>query len=812
MTDIYNFTKDDLKMLIKIYKKNDKKKIIEMIQKPDSSFKEILNKFINKKKLKKNCNKECLFKEIKKTYDKFYFEINRYEILNNYFSVVEKDKDGNLIYLDNDFDANYGFINYIDTNSKSKNHQISSYYPLQGGKYCNYEFDDVDMQGDDLNIETMRNELGINAIENSIILIMKIYIQLINELEIDNCESQKIFELFEYYGQVRYNNNYFFLKSSLFLTSQDSLQILENDLSDKYRNYNISNCIGNKLQDCIYIINRQVDEIDERYVNNVDDFLKRINQENHKYTFQDLYIARHYLKRLIQDQFTKFLNNYAVINDNYLQVRRGNFSYINFLMKIKNRLSDYLEAYDFTNEIKDMLMEEYEGLIELIENKDNLGEEIFNRVSIIMKGGNVSKLFMNNFRFDRNEERFSLNEANENEYREHRNYLQNLSDFDFDIKINLNPPHPFRDVQNEGDLSQRVQENKDFLIKELISRKIAFKLIKDFFNGLNMNEFDEFDDIKNNIQCHIEYFYSLLCHLKINLTKDFYDFHIYYEKKKEEELADEINRFSYFRDGNRFNITKDIETNNETIQRHEDKFFSLTSYYNLGTIYRNENENFFLNSFDLTRLMLRLKIDINVYTQDKHFIFPVMSKAEVFDFGYSHSNSLLSFALPIVDPKDFRLKIKSPNPHPNEYYIHDIKIKDYKFILFELLHISIYTTDVKTKKRYERFFKILDNIRFVPDLESVFTDPCYSLILKYQNPIFNLLDGIIILRFKIYNKYTNDTEFLNRLNDINAWRSINDQFDNNNINNNVPLSYLYNNQNYFSRNTISTINSLVNPE
>ncbi len=811
MTDIYNFTKDDLKMLIKIYKKNDKKNIIEMIQKPDSSFKEILNKFINKKKLKKNCNKECLFKEIKKTYDKFYFEINRYEILNNYFSVVEKDKDGNLIYLDNDFDANYGFINYIDTNSKSKNHQISS--SLHGGKYCNYEFDDVDMQGDDLNIETMRNELGINAIEKSIILIMKIYIQLINELEIYNCESQKIFELFEYYGQVRYYNNYFFLKSSLFLTSQDSLRILENDLSNKYNKYNISNCIGNKLQDCINIIKRQVDDIDERYVNNVDDFLNTINQENYEYTFQDLYIARHYLKRLIQDQFTKFLNNYAVINDNYLQVRRGNFSYINFLMNIKNRLSDYLENFDFTD-VRQNFLEDYQELIELIENKDNLGEQIFNRVFIIMKGGNVSKLFMNNFRFDRNEERFSLNEANENEYREHRNYLQNLSDFDFDIKINLNSPHPFRDVQNEEQLFNRmqVQENKDFLIKELISRKIAFKLIKDFFNELNMNEFDEFDDIKNNIQCHIEYFYSLLCHLKINLTKDFYDFHIYYEKKKEEELADEINRFSYFRDLARFNITKDIETNNENIQRHEDKFFSLTSYYNLGTIYRNENGNIFLNSFDLTRLMLRLKIDINVYTQDKHFIFPVMSKAEVFDFGYSHSNSLLSFALPIVDPKDFRLKIKSPNQHPNEYYIHDIKIKDYKFILFELLHISIYTTDVKTKKRYERFFKILDNIRFVPDLESVFTDPCYSLILKYQNPIFNLLDGIIILRFKICNEYTNDTEFLNRLNDINAWRSINDQFDNNNINNNVPLSYLYNNQNYFSRNTISTINSLVNPE
>ncbi len=811
MTDIYNFTKDDLKMLIKIYKKNDKKNIIEMIQKPDSSFKEILNKFINKKKLKKNCNKECLFKEIKKTYDKFYFEINRYEILNNYFSVVEKDKDGNLIYLDNDFDANYGFINYIDTNSKSKNHQISS--SLHGGKYCNYEFDDVDMQGDDLNIETMRNELGINAIEKSIILIMKIYIQLINELEIYNCESQKIFELFEYYGQVRYYNNYFFLKSSLFLTSQDSLRILENDLSNKYNKYNISNCIGNKLQDCINIIKRQVDDIDERYVNNVDDFLNTINQENYEYTFQDLYIARHYLKRLIQDQFTKFLNNYAVINDNYLQVRRGNFSYINFLMNIKNRLSDYLENFDFTD-VRQNFLEDYQELIELIENKDNLGEQIFNRVFIIMKGGNVSKLFMNNFRFDRNEERFSLNEANENEYREHRNYLQNLSDFDFDIKINLNSPHPFRDVQNEEQLFNRmqVQENKDFLIKELISRKIAFKLIKDFFNELNMNEFDEFDDIKNNIQCHIEYFYSLLCHLKINLTKDFYDFHIYYEKKKEEELADEINRFSYFRDLARFNITKDIETNNENIQRHEDKFFSLTSYYNLGTIYRNENGNIFLNSFDLTRLMLRLKIDINVYTQDKHFIFPVMSKAEVFDFGYSHSNSLLSFALPIVDPKDFRLKIKSPNQHPNEYYIHDIKIKDYKFILFELLHISIYTTDVKTKKRYERFFKILDNIRFVPDLESVFTDPCYSLILKYQNPIFNLLDGIIILRFKICNEYTNDTEFLNRLNDINAWRSINDQFDNNNINNNETLYYQYNNQNYFSRNTISTINSLVNPE
>ena len=159
--------------------------------------------------------------------------------------------------------------------------------------------------------------------------------------------------------------------------------------------------------------------------------------------------------------------------------------------------------------------------------------------------------------------------------------------------------------------------------------------------------------------------------------------------------------------------------------------------------------------------------------------------------------------------KDFRLKIKSPNPHPNEYYIHDIKIKDYKFILFELLHISIYTTDQKTQKRYERFLKILNNIKNVPNLESVFTDPCYSLIVKYQNfpRIFNLLDGIIILRFKIYNEYSmKDQQFLTKLNGIEAWREINEQFDNNN---NKTLYYRYYGQKYYSENMISTIFNLL---
>jgi hypothetical protein len=808
MTDVSDFNKNDLTEIFKIYKKhkNQKKKILEIIKKPNNNFNEILNKFKNKIKLNKNCNEECLFKKIKKSYNKYFFEKNRNEILNNYFSVIEKDKDGKSIYLDNDFDANYGFINYIDTNSKSKNNDLT------GGKYCNYKFNVVDMEGDNLNMETMRNELGINAIENSIILIMKIYTQLIDKFQFHNCESDNIYELFEYYGQVRKLNNYYFIKPSLFIKSRDSEPVTRENLVSKYNNdNNISKCAENKFQECFNIINRQVDEFDEQYVNNVDDFLNRINQENYEYTFQDLYIARNYLKRLIQDQFTKFLNNYAVINDNYLQVRRGNFSYINFLMNIKNRLSNYLENFNFTD-VREDFLQDYEELIELIDNQDNLQEEIFNRVSIIMKGGNVSKLFMNNFRFDENGDQqiFSINETNQNEQnREHRNYLQDLSDFDFDIKINTNLNNPFRGVQNEGELFVRMQQNKDFLIKELISRKIAFKLIKTFFNEFNMsNVFEnEFNDIKNNIKCHIQYFYSLLCHLQINLTKDFYDLHIYYEPDKELDLAEEIEKFSYFKDQNRFEIKKVIETNNNNTPRHEDNLFSLCSYYNLGTLYENQNGEIFLNSFDLTRLMLRLKINISVYTGNKHFTFPVMSKAEVFDFGYSHSNSLLSFALPIVDPKDFNLRIKSPNP--NEYYFHNIKIKDYKFILFELLHISIYTTDVKTQKRYERFFKILNNIRNVPNLISVFTDPCYSLIVKYQDhtETFNLLDGIIILISKIYNEYGTNNQFLTRLNRIDAWREIYGQFNNNNIN--ETLYYRYYGQHYYSRNTISTILNLL---
>jgi hypothetical protein len=802
MTNIINFNKKDLTKLLKTYKKNDKKKFIEMIKNPNNDFNEILNKFKNKKNLEKNCNEVCLFNKIEESYNKYFFEKNRNKILNNYFSIVKKNKDGNSIYLDNDFDANYGSINYINTNSKSKNSNI------KGGRYCNYEFDVVDMEGDDLDVETMRNELGIKTIEKSIILIMKIYTKLIDRLQFHNCESDDILQLFDFYGQIRKFNNDFYAKNTIFIKSSDSERILQVDLETEYNNNNIPNCIESKLQECINIINGQVDEIDEQYVNNVDDFLNRINQENYEYTFQDLYITRHYLKRLIQDQFTKFLNNYAVINDNYLQVRRGNFSYINFLMNIKNRLSNYLENFDYTD-VRQNFLEDYQELIDLLDeqDQDNLEKEIINKVFIIMKGGNVTKLFMNNFVLDGNT--FSLNEINQDEpNREHRNYLQNLSDFDFDIKIDRNLNNPFREVKNEEQLFNRMQEqgNKDFLIKELISRKFAFKLIRNFFEESPMNMSD---DIKNNIQCHIQYFYSLLCHLQINLTKDFYDLHISHNPQTERTLAQNIHQFTYFTSIQRFYVEKNRITDNNDYPRHMDKFFSLTSYYNLGTIYRNQNGYFFLNSFDLTRLMLRLKIDINVHTQGKHFIFPVMSKAEVFDFGYSHSNSLLSFALPIVDPKDFRLKIKSPNPHPNEYYIHDIKIKDYKFILFELLHISIYTTDQKTQKRYERFLKILNNIKNVPNLESVFTDPCYSLIVKYQNfpRIFNLLDGIIILRFKIYNEYSmKDQQFLTKLNGIEAWREINEQFDNNN---NKTLYYRYYGQKYYSENMISTIFNLL---
>ena len=90
MTNIINFNKKDLTKLLKTYKKNDKKKFIEMIKNPNNDFNEILNKFKNKKNLEKNCNEVCLFNKIEESYNKYFFEKNRNKILNNYFSIVKK--------------------------------------------------------------------------------------------------------------------------------------------------------------------------------------------------------------------------------------------------------------------------------------------------------------------------------------------------------------------------------------------------------------------------------------------------------------------------------------------------------------------------------------------------------------------------------------------------------------------------------------------------------------------------------------------------------------------------------------------------
>jgi len=680
---------------------------------------------------------------------------------NKFFNICEE-KNKKVYYYDNDFDSNYNpYTNlkenttkkekYIIDDSTCKKFKSSKYYNykdiikkkdkfkiddstcknLKSSDYCNfpesYYFDEIITENDMI---TFFDKDNILQIYNFIQILIE---DLVSIGPLRNLSNIQINNLFNKLGLIRYNDN-FRLKQSIFTKFIDSLEITLNLIDD----------LPIDEENLVMLLQQQNDTIDNDYISNPGNLLNiiQINIQNGiRCNFQHLFLLQHYLKRSLQDKFTDFLTNYIVINNNgEFEVHKGNPSYINFLMKNIISLQNFINA-----NINDTI-DEYFGsqsginLFEILTTFDeniilnNIKNDISRQIKLIMKGGNVTKLYMNDFALAGNN--YSIPN--------YETYLKNLSDFDFDIDFNIE--NPFDGICNEENLNLELNNvnNIIFLLKNTATRRIVFKLIKNYFSG----PFQIPDDVKRNINCHIDYYNSLLPNTFI-LEKIEQNDYKYINPETEIILDQTSHQHSYFLDPLRYDIQ------NET---SDSDTLSVTSSFNIGTFSTinssGNNQNRFLNSFDLTRLQLRLKIEIPF---NETFTMPIITKAEVFDFGYSHIVSSMSIHVAhSTTDKIFNLNI----PRFDNY---EIPIKDIKFILHELLHISIYTNDVKTKKRFIRLFTILQNlINLDPTKRNeVFTHICYSIKLLKHDIDYNFIDGIMYL---FQNKYSTTLDLSTNMN------------------------------------------------
>lgn len=775
----YILTKNDLKNILKIYRKFDNKNLNEIIKNPDiikdNELKLSLKKFI---KLENNH-----LNKIKYYYDK-YISLKRGsgqmeltdDKINNYFDIIKYYSNNIYHYFDNDISSNYNYQSFIDIDlkpinnikliNKIENKFINLDYKTNE---CTYLCNNKEKNNSKKTEIDMDNFFEKNKILEVLNIIKFILDDLFNIGNFNNIDNLQIINLFNKLGLLRFHNSNFYLKQFIFTNSSDSLLVA-------------LGLINNLPEDNIIFVNllkQQNDEIDINYISNPNEFVNNIKNKinnNIRCNFQDLFLLEHYMKRLIQNTFTDFLNNYVVEYDNgKFNVYESNLIYIDFLINTINSLKEYLEN---SENLYYSIEEYYESdsgkniiyLINEIDSKIDKAQVINktkNDIKIIMKGGNVIKLYMENFNINNSE--FSLNDYTE--------YFKNLSDFDFDVK--LNNINPFNRIYREDDLKQSLNNNKIILLTEFASRKIVFSLILKYFNEFFIIP----ENIKNNINCHINYF-NYLFNYEI-LEKILQNNYKYYNIDIENILNKDIHNYSYFTN----NLRYDIQT-----ETNPSELLSLTSSFNLG-YFNNINNNRFLNSFDLTRLQLRLKINIPF---NNNYSLPIITKAEVFDFGYSHLFSTMNIHLPSGNENTFILNLDLNNNN-----LYEIKIKDMKFILNELLHICIYSNDSKSEKRFFRLFKILEKIfekYSQENVNDVINNECLSLKLLNNNLDFNFVDGIMYI---IKNIHQNNNIEKEKLNEIPIFNELSEKFLNLNDDGKLELSQLY-----LSNNTKRVILSL----
>jgi hypothetical protein len=236
------------------------------------------------------------------------------------------------------------------------------------------------------------------------------------------------------------------------------------------------------------------------------------------------------------------------------------------------------------------------------------------KIELRLKGGNAIKIFLNDFTLDDNT--YSLNDDSI-----YDKYLKELSDFDFDIYYKF-------DSDSDIDKSKYLQ----------ITR-IYMQLLQGELRATNK----EYTDLKTYIQCYIE------------LIQKNYETHpslMVQSHGKHTEM---------------------LPTNSSNprhppmaLIRSTSAPMSTTLSCSIGD-FCTESET--LVSFDLLRMVLKLKIPITTEQQDIKIEIP--TKVEMFDFGLSHMDDHVKQSL--TDHGHDKFLFKIPDFGKDSSYLLDIK-------------------------------------------------------------------------------------------------------------------------------------------
>lgn len=493
-------------------------------------------------------------------------KINDREILNKYFDENEKTiyvKKINDVYDENEMDirTNQAYFDYgeklksiIDTQEPE---DISMEYKLKlkftcGEKcYC-------DDSGDNLMNQIDDQYIGSNVLD--IKMISDIYDKIIST---------------QSYLKKRYQLNNDQLLELMFVRAKENKlytipSIYSKELNQQYIK---PQWFSMAINGFIFI--RQSHAWDQIYVSAPDIYVKILLQmDQDKCSFMTLYHLEYYLKRHLQKVLTDFTLNYKVLYDkmnNHFIVVQGNEKYAEFILQNVKQIDNYVNQHINNPEIIQNLP--LHDQIKKILKQNQL------HVNFIAKGGNLINMLLDSCNKSNNA--YSLND--------YTNYFKNLSDWDFDIKINIHNPLDKVDIIDVNNMCSPEYNN----IHQQIKKVIIGLIIQYFTNIESHNSTESITNAQNMIQCQIKYVNHLVQRYRgdQNIQFDIIKKHIaikFHEPNNIDLMLCNLDDKD----------TQDAIANSKSVIEESKTIFSYISQQFIG-----EKKEY----FDLTRLSIRIE-------------------------------------------------------------------------------------------------------------------------------------------------------------------------------------------------------------
>ena len=643
-------------------------------------------------------------------------KINDIDVLNEYFNENEKSiyvKKVNDVYDENvqEIGTNLAYYDYAEQlklviDDKKSHESKSSEKKILNGKFeCMKQEQeqekcvcDIDNSEHDTLDESDDQYIGTDILD--IKTISEVYDKIIKTQEYlkkrYNLDNNQLLELMF----VRVKDGKLYVISSIYSKKLHQQYVPSSGQRPEWFNLAIN----------AFIKIRQSHAWDQIYTSAPDIYVKmllQMNQEN--CSFMTLYHLEYYLKRHLQKVLTDFTLNFRVkYNEmkNKFVVVRGNEQYAEFILHNVKQIDNFVNQH-----INDPLIIQKLPLHDQIKNilKNNPLH-----VNFIAKGGNLINMLLNS-KCKKQNNTYSLND--------YLDYFKNISDWDFDIKINIHNPLEKTDIIDVNNICSPEYNNIHQQVK-----KIVIEMIKQYFTNIgSMNSNESMTNIQNMIQCQIKYANHLINSYRGNsdIIFEIVKSHIDVKFNESSNKLDNVDMMLCDLDNEN---AQSVIAKSRSVTETSDTIFSYISQQLIG-----ESREY----FDLTRLSVRIGTSCCL----------LRTKIECIYFGIDVFNSL-----------NYNVVNFSTDAYPE--YVWKIGNREFQFIgknapylVNELIKIVFESTE-KQNKRLFRFFKLFDTclVRYdnVFDLMNVNFKYMENKLINYRYNV-NIVDTCIILFLQFRN-------------------------------------------------------------